>query len=89
VVTKRKRRSQLHQASAQRRSERLEARAVRRHRLQVVGTVLVVAAAVIALVAWIVVHDADDGDPAASTSLVVASATVPSTVPSTSIEVVR
>ena len=86
MVTKKQRRRQLAQASAQRRANRLAARATRRRRLRLVAATLVVLVAVSGLVAWIVVHDRDRESTAAP-GITVTSATVPA-VP-TLIEVTR
>jgi hypothetical protein len=86
VVTKKQRRRQLAQASAQRRADRLAARATRRRRLRLVAATLVVLVAVSGLVAWIVVHDRDRESTAAP-GITVTSATLPA-VP-TPIEVTR
>jgi hypothetical protein len=61
VVTKKQRRKQVARASALRRQDREHERAARRRLLQMVAVGLAVAAAVVALVFWIAVHDADSG----------------------------
>jgi hypothetical protein len=61
VVTKKRRRKQIARASVERRNTRQQGRQHRRRFIQVLVTGLLVAAAVVALVAWIVLHDSPDG----------------------------
>jgi ferric-dicitrate binding protein FerR (iron transport regulator) len=57
VVTKKQRRTQLARARALRRQESLARRAARRRRLQTVGIVVAVLAALLALTVWIATRD--------------------------------
>jgi peptidyl-prolyl cis-trans isomerase B (cyclophilin B) len=65
VVTKKRRRTQLARASAQRRELRRAERERRRRRVRLLVTLLVALAVVVGLAAWIALHDGDSGSAAA------------------------
>jgi ferric-dicitrate binding protein FerR (iron transport regulator) len=65
VVTKKRRRSQLAQAQAQRQQARRAERARRRRRRRTLLAVVAAVLAIAALVTFIVLHDRDSGSAAA------------------------
>ncbi len=56
VVTKKRRRSQLARAGAQRQAARRAQRVARRRRRQIIASLVLVALAIAALVLWVVLH---------------------------------
>ena len=62
MVTKKSRRKQIAQASARRRSERLQRHDTRHRLLLLTGAALIAIIAVAALLSWIVMHGSDS-DP--------------------------